>query len=96
VGDVAVGLGADVDDGADGLGAGVVHGGDALADRAEGEAVAVGAVGAVLPGAATLGLGAARPAGMAQPATSEAISAMAKLRTSNRCRGRANSQRRER
>jgi hypothetical protein len=72
------GLGAD-----EGLGDGVV-----------GEVVGLVVLGAEVAGAAEVVLVLASPAGMAQPPTSETISAMTKLRTSNRCRGPAISQRR--
>jgi hypothetical protein len=77
-----------------GLGEGVSDGVDGLIGGAVGEAVGLTVVGAEVAGAADVVLGLASPAGMAQPATSETISAMTKLRTSNRCRGPAISQRR--
>jgi hypothetical protein len=79
-----------------GLGAGAVDAGDGLADKAAGGAVGLAVVGANVAGAAEVVLGLANPAGIAQPATMEMISATAKLRTSNRCRRPANSQRRSR
>jgi hypothetical protein len=78
-----------------GVGACAVDDGDALADRAAGGAVGLAVVGADVAGAADVVLGLAKPTGMAQP-TSETIKAMTKLRISNRCRRRANSQRRSR
>ena len=85
LGEGVAGLVTDVGDGADGPG-----------DASDGVAVGLRSVGAELPGEAEVALGVARPAGMAQPATSETIRAMAKVRTSNRCRRQANSQRRAR
>jgi hypothetical protein len=67
---------------------------DGLGDGVAGEVIGLVSLGAVVAGAAEIVVGLASPAGMAQPATSEAISAMANVRTPNRCRGRVNSQRR--
>jgi hypothetical protein len=75
---------------------GVGDGADGLGDRVAGAAVGLATADGEVWGAANVMLGLAGPAGMAQPATSETISAMGKLRTSNRCRGRAGSQRRVR
>jgi hypothetical protein len=67
---------------------------DGLGDGVVGEVVGLTLLGAAVAGAAALVIGLASAAGMAQPATSEAISAMANVRTPNRCRGPAISQRR--
>jgi hypothetical protein len=66
---------------------------DGLGDGAAGEANRLVAVGADVAGAAEVVLRLANPTGMAQPATRETTSAMAKVRTSNRCRPPPNSQR---